>query len=94
MPLHSDAKTAHGRVNAGVPGFIGRKLLKCGFQCVFKNAHVLFWAGIGCVRLAAELPASQAGQGVQADCSNSEGFTPSQRQPSEGEAGRSCSEGA
>lgn len=61
--LHGYAKTAHGRLNAGVPAFIGRKLPKRRFQFVLQNAHVLFLAGIGCVRGEAEFPKSQAGQG-------------------------------
>ena len=32
-----------------MPGFIGRKILKRGIRCVYKNEHDLFRAGIDVV---------------------------------------------
>lgn len=64
VQLHSNASGAHGKSKAGVPGFIGRQLIKRGFRCVFKNAHILSQAGICCTREEGELPTSQAGQGL------------------------------
>lgn len=48
--LHGGAQSGRGRRSGEVPGFIGRKLLKRGFRCVFKNAHDHFRAGIDGVR--------------------------------------------
>ena len=55
--LHGGAQSGCGGRSGEVPGFIGRKILKRGFRCVFKNAHDLFRAGIGGVRGGAEFPA-------------------------------------
>ena len=65
--LHGGAGCAQGRGCDGVPGFIGRKLLKRGIQCVFKNAHVLFETGIGCLRGEAEFPARHGCRGLWRD---------------------------
>lgn len=46
-----------------MPGFIGRKLLKPGFQCVFKNVHGLFAVGSGDERGEAEFPVGRVLRG-------------------------------
>ena len=53
-----------------MPGFIGWKILKRGFRCVFKNAHDLFRAGIDGVR--GRLNSLRATNGV--GCSVTVGF--------------------
>ena len=55
--LHGGAQSGRRGRSGEVPGFIGRKILKRGFRCVFKNAHDLFWAGTGWGRGEAEFPA-------------------------------------
>ena len=62
--LHGGAQCGRGGRRGEVPGFIGRKILKPGFRCVFKNAHDLFRAGIDDVRREAELPASHGRRGL------------------------------
>ena len=64
MRPHGGAQGGRGRCSGEVPGFIGRKLLKRGFQCVFKNAHDLFRAGIDDVRGEAEFPARHDWRGL------------------------------
>ena len=58
------AQNGLGRRSGEVPGFIGRKLLKRGFQRVFKNAHDLLLAEIGFVRGEAEFSAGLAQRGL------------------------------
>ena len=62
--LHSRAQGGHGGGNGQVPGFIGRRILKRGVLCVFKNAHDLFRAGIDDVRGEAEYPAGHDWRGL------------------------------
>ena len=62
--LHGGAQSGRGRRSGEVPGFIGRKLLKRGFRCIFKNAHDLFRAGIDGVRGVAEFPARHDWRGL------------------------------
>ena len=62
--LHSDAWGSHEGAIAEVPGFIGRKRLKRGFRCVFKNAHDLFGVGFGGVRGEAEFPVRHDWRGL------------------------------
>ena len=64
MRLLSVAQNGHGGRCGEVPGFIGRKLLKRRFRCVFKNAHDLFRAGIDGVRGEAEFPARHDWRGL------------------------------
>lgn len=40
-----------------MPGFIGLKIIKPGFRCVFKNAHGHFAVGLGDERGEAEFAA-------------------------------------
>ena len=45
--LHGVAQDGRGGRSGQVPGFIGRKILKRGFWCFFKNAHDLFGGVVG-----------------------------------------------
>lgn len=58
---------SHERGKAGVPDFIGRKLLKRGFGCVFENVHEQFQRGNARVRQDGNTSASQAPPGLQHD---------------------------
>ena len=66
--LHGGAQSGRGGRSGEVPGFIGRKLLKRGFRCVFKNEHDLFRAGIDGVRGKAEFPARHDWRGLSRIC--------------------------
>ena len=68
--LHSSAKVGHGRGIAGVPGSIGRKLLKRGFRWGFKNSHCLFCGGLaGCGERLTVLQVTSGGAvACLADC--------------------------
>ena len=62
--LHGGAQSGRGGRSGEVPGFIGRKILKRGFRCVFKNAHDLFRVGTGWGRGEAEFPARHDWRGL------------------------------
>ena len=57
-----------------MPGFIERKLIKRGFQQVFKNAHDLLLTGIGCVRGEAEFSTGLTRRGLALSCRFSAAF--------------------
>lgn len=59
MRLHGGAQNGRGRRSGEVPGFIGRKLLKRGFRCVFENIHDQFQRRNVRIRKEVNSPVSQ-----------------------------------